>query len=140
MKMTSAGILPDPGTVSARGGSAMAFGVSVRRVVDLVNAGVLALTGVPALGPRLSKHITSISYTGRKSGRSFTLPVAYRRTGDTVRIWVGIPDKKNWWRNFLGAGGPMSIELDGAQRTGHAVSSQDERGRVEVVLVLDALS
>ena len=116
----------------------MAFGGPVRKVIELVNAGVVALTDVPIVGPVVSGYITSISYTGRKSGRTFTLPVGYRRSGDTVRIRVGMPDQKSWWRNFLGAGAPLTIELDGAVRAGHAVATQDDRGRVEVVIALDA--
>ncbi len=47
-----------------------------------------------------------------------------------------MPDQKTWWRNFLGEGAPMSIQLE-EKRTGHAVAHRDERGRVEVVLQLD---
>ncbi|MET0899470.1 MAG: hypothetical protein ABWY45_16300 [Mycobacterium sp.] len=116
----------------------MAFGGPVRILVEAVNTAVTGLTHTPLLGPVLSRYITEISYTGRKSGRSFTLPIGYRRSGDTVTIAVSMPDKKNWWRNFLGAGAPLSIRLDGTDRPAHAVSSRDAKGRVTVVATLDA--
>ena len=45
-----------------------------------------------------------ITYTGRRSGRTFTIPVAYRRRGDEIEIAANMPDAKTWWRNFLGDG------------------------------------
>ncbi len=73
-----------------------------------------------------------------RSGRTFSIPVGYRRHGDDVTIGVRMPDSKTWWRNFLGAGAPMSLHLDGADRPGHAVSRRDEKGRVTVSVRLDA--
>ncbi|WP_433508253.1 hypothetical protein ACQP04_18405 [Pseudonocardia halophobica] len=80
-----------------------------------------------------------ISYVGRRSGRTFRTPVAYRRSGDELVIGVQFPDAKNWWRNFLGEGGPITVELDGADRTGHAAATRDGRGRVAVRVRLDPL-
>ncbi len=74
---------------------------------------------------------------GRRSGRTFSIPVGYRRTGDTVIIGSQFPDAKVWWRNFLGEGGPVSLELDGTDRTGHAVAHRDDKGRVTVTVTLD---
>jgi hypothetical protein len=56
----------------------------------------------------------------------------------TITIGVQMPDAKNWWRNFLGDGEPLTLELDGADRTGHAVARRDDRGRVTVTVRLDA--
>jgi hypothetical protein len=48
------------------------------------------------------------------------------------------PDKKTWWRNFTGDGGPITLtNFDGADRTGHAVAHRDERGRVTVTVAVD---
>ena len=47
-----------------------------------------------------------------------------------------MPDAKQWWRNFLGTGGPISLNLDGVDRAGHAVASRDDRGRVTVTVDL----
>lgn len=113
------------------------FDGRARRVVAAVNSGVLALGNAPLLGRLLGGVITPITYTGRKSGRSYTLPVGFRRNGDTVTIGVELAEQKKWWRNFLGDGAPMTIRLDGAERTGHAVARRTSGGRAEVVLTLD---
>jgi len=107
-----------------------------RRFGKVVNAGVLALRDVPLVGRVVSGYITPITYRGRKSGRTFTLPVGYRRDGNTVTIGVELAERKKWWRNFLGDGGPLTIRLDGVDRTGHAVARRTGRGRAEVVLEL----
>ncbi|MCX4096927.1 hypothetical protein [Nocardia sp. alder85J] len=105
-----------------------------------MNAGVVALTKAPWIGPKVSRTITEITYVGRKSGRTITLPVGYSRSGDEVTIGVSMADKKSWWRNFLGEGGPIAIRLDGVERTGHAVTRRDDRGGVAVHIRLDPVS
>jgi len=107
------------------------------RLAGPFNSMVMAAAGLPVIGNRIRNYVAPITYTGRKSGRTITLPISYRRSGDSVTIGVAMPDEKSWWRNFLGAGAPMSIQLDDKGRTGHAVATRDERGRVEVVLQLD---
>ena len=69
-----------------------------------------------------------IRYIGRRSGKSFETPVNYRRSGDKIVIRVMSPDSKNWWRNFTGDGGPITlVKFDGADRTGHAVATATPR-------------
>lgn len=63
--------------------------------------------------------------------------MGYRRVDDTVVIQVALPDAKTWWRNVTGTGGPISLELDGAQREGHAVAERDDKGRVTVTVRLN---
>ena len=101
-------------------------------IVGRVNRVVVGLRDVPLVGKLVRKGITVVSYTGRKSGRTFSTPVGYQRKGDTVNIQVMMPDAKTWWRNFSGEGGPLTLELDGTERTGHATSHRDDKGRVTV--------
>jgi hypothetical protein len=77
-----------------------------------------------------------LTYTGRRSGRTFSIPVGYRRSGDEINIAVSMPDAKTWWRNFLGDGGPVTLRLDGTERPGQAVAQRDEEGRVTVTVRL----
>lgn len=107
------------------------------RVVGLVNARVVALRDHPRLGPWARRRFTVVTYTGRRSGRTFSIPVGYRRDGDTVTIGAMFPDAKKWWRNFTGDGGPIALDLDGVRRTGHAVARRPGRGQVEVTVRLD---
>ncbi|MFC9435709.1 hypothetical protein [Nocardia sp. NPDC057030] len=104
--------------------------------VDRVNACAEKARQSPRLGHLVRRWLTVVTYTGRRSNRTFSTPVAYRRTGDVVTITVQIPDAKSWWRNFSGDGGPISLEVDGTERAGHAVARRDEKGRVTVTVQL----
>ena len=104
----------------------------VMRAGPLFNAPVAAIANSPRLGARLRRSVTMITYTGRRSGRTFSTPVAYRRRGDEIEIAANLPDAKTWWRNFLGEGGPVTLTLDGSERAGHAVAERDSNGRVTV--------
>nr|WP_222936696.1 nitroreductase/quinone reductase family protein [Streptomonospora sp. PA3] len=102
-----------------------------------VNACVSALRHSPRWGRFMRRRLTVVTYTGRRSGRTFSTPVGYRRQGGTVAISVMMPERKQWWRNFTGAGGPISLDLDEGVRTGHAVAETDAAGRVTVTVRLD---
>lgn len=103
----------------------------LRRGVRGANAGVVALAEAPIIGKLLGKAFAQISYTGRRSGRTFTTPVNYLRRGDDYVIGVAMPDKKSWWRNFLGEGGAVTLRIAGVDHAGHAVTHRDG-GRVTV--------
>jgi hypothetical protein len=79
-----------------------------------------------------------ITYTGRRSGRTFSFPVAYRRSGDEIEVAANMADAKTWWRNFLGDGAPLTLGVDGKERAGHAVAQRDENGHVRVTVRLNA--
>jgi hypothetical protein len=100
------------------------------------NAGFVALTKAPLVGPLLSRNIAEISYVGKKSGRTITTPIAFSRSGDSVTINVVAPQHKTWWRNFLGDGGPLTVRFADGPRSGHAVAHRDEQGRVKVDVAL----
>ncbi|MDV3126612.1 hypothetical protein M1247_16945 [Mycobacterium sp. 21AC1] len=106
------------------------------RTAPLFNAPVAAVATSPRLSRLVNRNIAILSYTGRRSGRNFSMPVAYRRTGDEVTIAVAMPDAKTWWRNFLGDGSPLTLRLDGTDRTGHAVAKRDDKGRPTVTVRL----
>ncbi len=101
-------------------------------IVRSVNSWMVGLRDAPLVGKLVRKGITVVSCTGRRSGRTFTTPVGYQRKGDVVDVRVMMPDAKTWWRNFNGEGGPLTLELDGVERTGHATSHRDDKGRVTV--------
>jgi hypothetical protein len=108
------------------------LGRLLMRGAPLFNAPITALAASPRFGALLRRSITTITYTGRRSGRTFNIPVAYRRRGDEIDIAANMPDAKTWWRNFLGDGAPMSLTLDGNEHSGHAVAHRDANGRVTV--------
>jgi F420H(2)-dependent quinone reductase len=104
----------------------------IMRAAPLFNAPVAAIAASPRLGARLRRNVTVITYTGRRSGRTFSIPVAYRRRGDEIEVGANLADAKTWWRNFVDAGGPVKLTLDGTERAGHAVAHRDAEGRVNV--------
>lgn len=115
----------------------MAKAFSDSPVVRVVNRVFVALMDAPLLGGLVRRGLIVIRYEGRKSGKTFELPVGYRRSGDTVIIRVGMPDKKMWWRNFLGEGAPLTfVGLDGSDRAAHAVATRDAGGGVSVQATL----
>lgn len=103
-----------------------------------VNRVATALIASPRWGRFVGLGLTTVTYAGRRSGRTVTLPVGYRRKGSDIVIGVAMPDGKKWWRNFTGEGGPLSILLAGSERPAHAVATRDSRGRVTVTVRLDA--
>ncbi|KWX25205.1 nitroreductase/quinone reductase family protein [Mycolicibacterium wolinskyi] len=117
----------------------MARGIFNSPVVRWVNSAAVGLTRVPVLGRLVGDNVVVIRYQGRRSGQTFETPVSVRRDGDQATIHVMAPDNKNWWRNFLGEGGPITfLNLDGRERTGHAVAHRDAEGKVAVTVQLDA--
>ena len=108
-----------------------------KQLVGAFNARIARLRESPRFGPLVRRHLTILTYTGRRSGRVFSTPVGYRRAGEIVTIGVRLPAHKTWWRNFTGEGGPLALELDGADRTGHGTARVDDKGRVTVTVRLD---
>ena len=104
------------------------------RAAALLNPPVAAIAASPRFGGALRRsNIALVTYTGRRSGRTFSIPVAYRRRDDeNIDIGANLPDAKTWWRNFLGDGAPLSVTIDGVERAGHGVAHRDDKGRVTV--------
>lgn len=83
-----------------------------------------ALT-VPGLQGMIGQGVALLTFTGRRSGTRYTIPVSYDRDGDTVTI---ITKKvRNWWHNFESPA-DVAIRLAGRDHTGTAtIWSGDER-------------
>ena len=65
----------------------------------------------------LSIGLLLLSFTGRKSGKRFTIPVGYQRDGEVLTVLVSEAPKKRWWRNYREAG-PVTVRLRGRERSG----------------------
>src|SRR5882724_1766410 len=102
----------------------------------LGNPGIRLLLNSPLHAP-LSARLALITVTGRRSGRTFTFPVGYRRADGVVTIGVGWPERKLWWRNLLGQGAPVQMRIRGKDYSGHAVARGDEQRGVNVEVTLD---
>lgn len=111
------------------------LGRLLMRAAPVFNAPIAALANSRRFGRLINRNITMLTYTGRRSGRTYSIPVAYRRSGGDIVISVNMPDAKTWWRNFL-AGGPLTLRLDDTERAGHAVATRDDKGAVTVTVRL----
>lgn len=109
-------------------------GTAFRALNSVLNAVMVPLVRSP-LHRLVSSRVAMITYTGRRSGRTFSTPVAYDRIGDEVMIDVAMADQKSWWRNFDGDGGPLTLTLAGVDHQGHAVA-HDNEGRLRVTVTL----
>jgi hypothetical protein len=58
----------------------------------------------------LSPALMLITVTGRKTGRRYTIPVAYNQMADAIVILVGEAPRKMWWRNYR-TPGPIALYL-----------------------------
>src|SRR5215475_8539263 len=65
----------------------------------------------------MSRGLTLITVTGRRSGRRYTIPVGYLETADAVVVLVNDAPTKTWWRNYLQPG-PIEMQLRGGHRSG----------------------
>jgi hypothetical protein len=76
-----------------------------------VNRVMLGLLRTPLLSRAIGSRLVTLYVVGRKSGRRYTIPVAYTRQGHD--LLVGTPF--GWGRN-LRTGEPLSIRLKGRRR------------------------
>jgi hypothetical protein len=67
----------------------------------------------------LSGSVLLVTYTGRISDRTFTVPVLYAGRNEELLVYVGHHERKHWWRNLRG-GAPVHVRLRGADLAGSA--------------------
>ena len=81
------------------------------RMMRFFNPVIRALLRSP-LHSLLSGQILLLTYTGRRSGRQYTLPVGYVRDGDALLVVSQHSELKRWWRNLRGEV-PVAVLLRG---------------------------
>jgi deazaflavin-dependent oxidoreductase (nitroreductase family) len=83
----------------------------LERVMGALNALPRFVLRLPFQTP-MSWRLVLLTYTGRKSGRSYTVPVSYVEQGDTLLI----PGGGAWKRN-LEQGSSVGLRLRGSERS-----------------------
>jgi hypothetical protein len=101
-----------------------------------VNRVTRPLLRSPAHGV-LSGKLLLLTFTGRKTGRRFSIPMNYTEQGDSILLVPQAPERKTWWRNLRGEGAAVRVRLRGEDRTGWAVATGDEHTGVQIELKLD---
>lgn len=71
----------------------------------------------------MSERLLLLSFTGRSSGKRYTMPVAYAQQGDTLLIAT----QSRWWKNLVG-GATVQVWLRGRNRNGTSEVITDEAG------------
>lgn len=65
----------------------------------------------------ISRSIMLITFQGRKSGKSYTIPVEYHRAGQSITVYSW--KKRSWWKNLQG-GAPVTVRVRGKDLIGAA--------------------
>jgi deazaflavin-dependent oxidoreductase (nitroreductase family) len=78
-------------------------------VPPIVNRAMKLILRSPLHG-LVSKNFLLITFTGRKSGKSYTTPVSYSQEGDHVAIFTHAA----WWKNLRGAA-PVTLRIRGRE-------------------------
>ena len=73
----------------------------------------------------VSKTVLLITFTGRKSGKTYTTPVDYSQDGDQVTIFT----HADWWKN-LRNGAPVILRIRGRELQGLAEPVAEDKGAV----------
>jgi len=92
------------------------------QVIRVVNRLMRPLLRSP-LHRVVSKKIALLTFTGRKSGRTYALPLSYVQDGRTLYFGTETP----WYRNLRG-GVPVTVRLRGKMYAGTAEVIEDEAG------------
>jgi hypothetical protein len=80
------------------------------------------------LHPLISRSTALISVRGKKSGRSYRVPVNYQRSAETVLVTSY--KYRSWWKNLRG-GAPVVIRIQGVDFSGQAEVRESPQGVTE---------
>jgi deazaflavin-dependent oxidoreductase (nitroreductase family) len=102
-----------------------------KNVVRFVNPVLAALLRSP-LHRLVSKNLMLLTVTGRKTGRTYALPVGrYESPDGTFVLSAG-----GNWRHNLRGGAAVRVTLDGREHAAHAVLEEDADRTAEVFKTL----
>jgi len=97
-------------------------------VPPIVNHAMKLVLRSPVHGV-VSKSILLITFTGRKSGMTYTTPASYSQYGDQVYIFT----HANWWKN-LRSGASVTLRVQGQELQGLAEPVAEDKQAVAVGL------
>ena len=98
---------------------------------SLVNRIIRGLLRVPLVSRLVGSRLVTVYVVGRKSGRRYTVPVAYTR--HEADLLIGTPF--GWGRN-LRTGEAVAIRLKGRRRLADVQVLADEQGVVDAYAVM----
>jgi deazaflavin-dependent oxidoreductase (nitroreductase family) len=98
-------------------------------VPPFINQAMKFVLRSPAHG-MVSKSVLLITFTGRKSGKTYTTPVSYSQDGEQVSIFTHAA----WWKN-LRDGAPVTLRIRGLELQGQAEAVAEDKQAVAAGLV-----
>ncbi len=93
-------------------------------VPPYVNSAMKFVLRSPVHG-MVSKTVLLITFTGRKSGKTYTTPVDYSQDGDQVTVFT----HADWWKNLRG-GAPVTLRIRGRELQGVAEPVAEDKQAV----------
>jgi hypothetical protein len=106
------------------------MGVWERRLYRVLNAVMRVLLRSPLHRLR-SSRVLLLEFTGRRSGRSYCLPVSYWQPDADHVVCLTSAEWSVWWRNLDGA--ELAVWLRGRRRAGRSELVHDPIRRRELV-------
>jgi hypothetical protein len=79
----------------------------------------------------VGKEVAVLTFTGRRTGKTYTTPVSYHREGDLVTLVT--KRQRTWWHNFE-TPAEVEIRLDGVDYVGKAEASLDDSETLEFMM------
>jgi deazaflavin-dependent oxidoreductase (nitroreductase family) len=119
--------------MSSEGSSAPAERPRAQKMAlqNVNNAIVCGLLSTPGIASGIGKRLITLYVVGRKSGKHYSVPVAYTSHGE--KIIVGSPF--GWGKN-LRTGEPLEVRYKGKRRTADVEVVKDEAGVVALYDVI----
>jgi deazaflavin-dependent oxidoreductase (nitroreductase family) len=74
--------------------------------------------------PLLDRWLLLLTYRGRRTGRSYTIPLLYVADGDDLLLVALHPSGQSWWRNLRG-GADVDLLVAGRRLRGRASIDED---------------
>jgi len=102
----------------------------VTTVPPFVNNAMKFVLRSPVHG-MVSKFTLLITFTGCKSGKTFTTPVSYSQFDDQVTIFT----HANWWKNLCG-GAPVTLTIRGQEFKGWAEPVAEDKDAIATWLAV----
>jgi hypothetical protein len=102
--------------------------MQLQRFFNQVGAQFMKVVLRSPLHGLFSSSIVLIIVKGRKSDKTYTIPVNYLHQGDVLTI-VSLRNR-SWWRNLRG-GSPVTLHLQGQDMEGWGTVIEDDHGVAE---------
>ena len=84
----------------------------------------------PLLQRFIGRGLMLLTFTGRKSGSVYTIPVSYARSGNHVLAVTKL--FRTWWKNLV-EGADVSVRLAGKDFAGKAWAAQGDEAQYDIL-------